>query len=347
MADPVGHNGPRRCTTRTREVVKITPMANGEFFLRHVRRGPGVICVASQKGHWREYPFEDSEQALALVDTYKATHDVYASMGTLPAGSASRSAENVESLRGFFIDLDCHGKAGEYESPGEALKALKTFRQDTGLPRPDYIVSSGHGLHAHWVLREPVGRETWLVTAKKLKALTELAGLKADRRVTADPARVLRVPDTFNFRDPANPMEVELLPVPGDQTELADFEKAIDAALTKYQGPASARAKAPLSRGQVRISKAVDDTPRQRAALAGMLAHISADCSYDLYRDMVWAILSLGWHDGEKLAEQWCLTAPHRFDKDSFNRVVAGHDERRSPSMGTIIHHAREGGWNG
>lgn len=101
------------------------------------------------------------------------------------------------------------------------------------------------------------------------------------------------------------------------------------------------------ARPKERLFAGVDDTPRQRARLAEMLHHVSADCAYELYRDIVWAILSLGWQDGEELAEAWCRTAPHRFEDDDFWNVVNSHDPSRSPTLGTIIHFAREGGWNG
>jgi putative DNA primase/helicase len=100
-------------------------------------------------------------------------------------------------------------------------------------------------------------------------------------------------------------------------------------------------------KGRLSLFNGVDDTPRQRARVTVMLSHISADCSYELYRDMVWGILSLGWHDGEDIAKAWCLTAPSRFEGDSFWNVVNSHDDTRTPTIGTIIHHARAGGWNG
>lgn len=93
--------------------------------------------------------------------------------------------------------------------------------------------------------------------------------------------------------------------------------------------------------------KGINDTPRQRARVTDMLRHVSADCDYERYRDIVWAILSLGWHDVEHIAEQWCQTAPHRFEDIDFWNVVNSHDLSRSPTIGTIIHHAREGGWDG
>ena len=94
------------------------------------------------------------------------------------------------------------------------------------------------------------------------------------------------------------------------------------------------------------ILTAVEDTPRQRATVLAMLEHISADCSYDKYRNIVWAILSLGWEDSEDIALRWCMTAPHRFDNGSFHSIVSAHDSGRTPSFGTIHHFAREGGYN-
>lgn len=120
------------------------------------------------------------------------------------------------------------------------------------------------------------------------------------------------------------------------------------ALLNVWQRELAARAMVDSRRkGRLHMFKGVDDTPRQRARVADMLRNISADCSYELYRDIVWALLSLGWRDAEEIAEQWAKTAPHRFEEKSFNDLVAGYDETRTPTIGTIHHHARAGGWNG
>ena len=100
-------------------------------------------------------------------------------------------------------------------------------------------------------------------------------------------------------------------------------------------------------KGRLSLFGGVDDTARQRATLQAQLQHISADCSYELYRDIVWAILSFGWPDAEDLARQWCETAPDWFEEDDFDNVVNSHDPKRSPTIGTIYYHARQGGWHG
>lgn len=93
------------------------------------------------------------------------------------------------------------------------------------------------------------------------------------------------------------------------------------------------------------VSKTVDDTPRRRAIVAEMLAHISPDCSYDHYRNIVWAILSLGWVDSRDLAHAWAAAAAHRFDEGSFQAVTGSFDVSRGPTFGTIHHFAKLGGW--
>lgn len=100
-------------------------------------------------------------------------------------------------------------------------------------------------------------------------------------------------------------------------------------------------------KSRLSLCKAVEDTPRQRARVADMLRHVSADCDYERYLDIVWAILSLGWNDVELIAKQWCQTAPSRYEEASFWNVVNSYDSNRTPTIGTIHHYAKEGGWNG
>jgi putative DNA primase/helicase len=89
------------------------------------------------------------------------------------------------------------------------------------------------------------------------------------------------------------------------------------------------------------------DTPRQIAILKDALGFISADCDYETWRNIVWAILSTGWLCAEDLALEWSETAPERFDFDAFwvlaNSYVPDHPNQIT--VGTVWHHARHGGW--
>ena len=91
------------------------------------------------------------------------------------------------------------------------------------------------------------------------------------------------------------------------------------------------------------------ETPRQIATIQTALRHIEADCSYEMWRNVVWAVLSTQWKCAENLAEDWSKTAEDRFDFDAFwllaNSYMPNH---QTPiTVGTIYHHARKGGWNG
>ena len=70
------------------------------------------------------------------------------------------------------------------------------------------------------------------------------------------------------------------------------------------------------------IKPVFPDTPRNRATLYMWLHAIPADCTYELYRNCVWAILSTEWQDAEELAYAWCESAPERFDPVNFDLVV-------------------------
>ncbi len=91
------------------------------------------------------------------------------------------------------------------------------------------------------------------------------------------------------------------------------------------------------------------ETPREKARLQEMLNHISADCNYKTYRNVVWAVLSTGWTCAEQLAENWCRTAPHRFEEDDFINVVNSYDPNKTDpiTLGTLTFLARKGGFNG
>jgi len=90
------------------------------------------------------------------------------------------------------------------------------------------------------------------------------------------------------------------------------------------------------------------ESPRQVATIQDALNYINADCSYEIWRNVIWAILSTGWLCAEDMALKWSQTAPERFDRDSFWLVANSYipDLPDGISLGTIYHHARLGGWN-
>jgi hypothetical protein len=92
-------------------------------------------------------------------------------------------------------------------------------------------------------------------------------------------------------------------------------------------------------------STAIPETPRKVAEVVGALYCIDADCPYEIWRDIVWAILSTGWDCAEDVAEQWSATAPHRFSDAAFWDVINSYDPYRSNAItvATLFFHARRG----
>jgi len=288
-------------------------------------------------GGTRNIPCDSvAELAAEVMRRDQLGQNVYHACATYKDRS-SRKASNAKAMNSFWLDIDCSAekaKTGDgYETKEDAALALRAFCRNVGLPRP-MIVDSGGGLHVYWPLNTAVSMSRWKPLADKLKQVTKAFGFRADQSRTADAASVLRPVGTHNRKyDP--PRRVDLL-CDADDLDAVEFEAAIDNVLGNLK---------PTVR--TRHIASVEDTPRQRARLASMLACISADCAYERYRDVVWAILSLGWDDCADLAEAWCLTAPDRFDEVSFTALLDSYYPERSPSIGTLIHLAREGGWHG
>lgn len=125
---------------------------------------------------------------------------------------AKRDAKHAVTLKAFFVDLDVKpGNPEAFPTPKAALEALGEFVTRTGIPKPNAIVASGSGgFHIYWGLTDPLPAHKWQVAADALKAAAIDLKFKIDMRVTADAARVLRVPGTKNHKTNP-PGEVKLL----------------------------------------------------------------------------------------------------------------------------------------
>lgn len=178
-------------------------------FLRAVLGDTGHYCIVAIKGTKRIQTFYSTiEGAItAALNANEDGFDAYYGLATFKTDE-SRTNANVEQIRSFYLDLDC-GPNKDYPDQQTALNDLRRFCKELRLPRPT-LVNSGRGIHVYWILDEPVSRETWLPVAERLKALCKEHNLLADPVVTADSARILRVPGTNNYKD-NQPKPVELV----------------------------------------------------------------------------------------------------------------------------------------
>lgn len=176
-------------------------------FLDSVLPTQGVYCAVSIKSGKVRPSFHgtaaDVDAAAQLANSIN--EDAYFALASFNDPSQGRVAANAAYLRCFFLDIDV-GVAKPYATHADAAVALKAFVQTTGLPVPT-IVNSGGGLHVYWTLTEDVPAREWVEYARRLKSLCKTHGLSADPVVTADAARILRVPGTQNFKE-ATPRSV-------------------------------------------------------------------------------------------------------------------------------------------
>ena len=196
---------------------------NTEDFLNRTLGDEGYYCLFSfrTKDDRRVQKFYTSvgDMADAARDLDSKGYDAYFALATFEEKN-SRKVSNVKQLKSFFLDLDC-GETKDYPNQDEALKALQGFCKTLSLPKPK-LVNSGRGIHAYWFLSEAVGIDDWLPVAERLKKLCAEHKLLADPAVTADAARVLRVPTTHNYKTtPPSPVEFLADDVPA----LVDFDK--------------------------------------------------------------------------------------------------------------------------
>jgi hypothetical protein len=179
-------------------------------FLSTVLGDEGHYCVLGLKDKARKQTFYNSIDSLidAATELDNDGFNAYFALATFKEAE-NRTSENVLQLRALFLDLDC-GEGKPYPTKTEALAALLGFCKAYELPAPSSVINSGYGLHVYWALSRPYSRADWLPVAERLKAACHSHGLHADHAVTADAARILRLPNTHNRKNGgALPVQIE------------------------------------------------------------------------------------------------------------------------------------------
>ena len=99
--------------------------------------------------------------------------------------------DDLCALPALFVDID--------RPPHSVLHDLRAIR-----PAPSYIVASGHGIHAYWLLSQPAHD---IARARQV-----LHGLAAVLRGDAmSPAQSLRLPGTLNLKPQRDPTRCKIL----------------------------------------------------------------------------------------------------------------------------------------
>jgi transposase len=144
----------------------------------------------SQAG-WHIY---DLEKALPSL---KDMPDRYISQASFV--TPRRIVSGTKAISCCFVDLDCYTLG---ITPDEhTIKTILSLADSYSIPRPSYIVKSGCGLYAKWILDRPltdVHLQTWNQVQSVLISLYRALGADPKSR---DSARVLRATSTVNSKN--------------------------------------------------------------------------------------------------------------------------------------------------
>jgi hypothetical protein len=175
-------------------------------FYEKVLPSQGVYCVTEitvDKKVVNRFA-ESLDDVECLVDESNvAGNNVFIALSSF--SGHSRMSNFATHCRSFFVDLDVKpDKSGHYKTKVEAVEDLDHFLKVTELP-PPVVVDSGNGIHAYWPFEDSVPIAEWKAYAEKFKQLC-MDHMKIDPVVTADVTRIMRCPETLNFKtDPPNP----------------------------------------------------------------------------------------------------------------------------------------------
>lgn len=174
-------------------------------FLHRALPDSGVYYVATTDGNnkFRQQAVDTIAELSDQIGKFTNQHkNTYFATGSFEPGS--REAEKSKQKKTLHLDLDCgHGK--DFLSKSSALQEFVTFCKEIHLPAPSIIVDSGNGIHVYWVLSEPIPASQWIPLAEALQGACDEHSFPVDNKVTSDAARILRAPETVNYKDIKHP----------------------------------------------------------------------------------------------------------------------------------------------
>jgi hypothetical protein len=158
-------------------------------------------------------------QAVDIARTLWLERDVY--VGVAARDGRGGKAENVTRTVVVWCDLDfkCF-----HDGETGARAAITQFP----FP-PSIVVATGHGLHCYWLLHEPYERDDEPRLRGVMRGINAVLGdgARSPLDQVDDLARVMRLPGTWNRKDPRHHLRVRVETFePKRRYDLSDFEEA-------------------------------------------------------------------------------------------------------------------------
>lgn len=196
----------------------MTKMTADKFFsllFRQVRKDFRVLFTVKEEGHKapqkgkRASPFKPLGEMIQKINDAKLAGYFHCGVDLAQERTLRLRNIDVSGVGFLWADLD------KNLSPQE----LKAIQEDE--LRPTLMVRSGNGYHFYWILNE------FQYNKQAATEANRWLSKRFDADSTVDMARLLRIPGTYNWKDPNNPKPVEVVwydSDPGGFPQEWDFE---------------------------------------------------------------------------------------------------------------------------
>jgi hypothetical protein len=225
--------------------------------MKAAKRKPKVVGI-----YWYSSPEALLDQLEFLLEQAKI-YNAAIFFGVLRRKERGKGkAEGV--LPGWIVWVDLDAK----DFP-DGMEGLRRKLAEFPIP-PSIIVASAHGLHAYWLLREEHD-------SAELSAVSKLLAAALGGDHAFDAARLLRLPGSFNRKDPEHPVEATIEKLePELRYNLSELTDALDMSGAATPAPApdpspvpagtDTAATAPAEPAPLAIAEAI--SPRVQALIA-------------------------------------------------------------------------------
>ena len=235
------------------------------------------------------------DDAARFADAQARGYCIYVSLGKLRARPASGRGgkSDVASRSSLFVDGDAKDHGGDKDAALAAIRRLPI--------EPSMLVDSGHGYHAHLLLKEPTTFNGDPQTVEHFEQVQRALAAVAGGDAVADVSRLCGLPGSWNVKDPDDPLPVRIVEFAPDRrcnlTDFDDLPPADDAGETTTDGDdgAAGYLDAPDSLDDLRVSERIAKLVADPDKYVGNGKPYASRS--DATQAVIWAMIGAGYTD--------------------------------------------------
>lgn len=157
-----------------------------------------VGLTGDKKDPPNSHPFTDINRAFDICNQMPG-RNIYIAPASYKDSVFGRRAANALECKALWADIDVGKEHNSYATLDDAVAALGSFAQNTGL-KPTIVVHSGAGLQAYWTFDKPLVADVWKQLAKFFAVFCKQNNLILDPSRTQDVASIMRLPGTRHIK---------------------------------------------------------------------------------------------------------------------------------------------------